>query len=68
MKAEMGCMRKALVNAGINIEKSPTVQKPREQIAHGKQKNKFAGVAKKNKANKLAQRSLVPVADQFSDS
>ena len=68
MKAEMGCMRKALVNAGINIEKSPTVQKPREQIAHGKQKNKFAGAAKKNKANKLAQRSLVPVADQYSDS
>ena len=44
------------------------MQKPREQIAHGKQKNKFAGAAKKNKANKLAQKSLVPVANQFSDS
>ena len=67
MKAEIGCMRKALGNAGITIEKSPNGQKPREQIAHGKQKNKFAGAAKKNKANKLAQKSLVPVANQYSD-
>ena len=68
MKAEMGCMRKALSNAGIIIERSPNVQKPREQIVHGKQKNKFAGAAKKNKANKIAQRSLVPVDAQFSVS
>ena len=31
MKAEMGCMRKALSNAGSTIERSPNVQKPREQ-------------------------------------
>ena len=60
-KAEMGCMSKALSNAGIIIERSPNVQKPREQIVHGKQKNKFAGAAKKNKANNIAQRSHVPV-------
>ena len=36
---------------------------------NGRQKNKsFAGAAKKNKANKLAQRSLMPVPDQYSDS
>ena len=65
MKAEMGCMRKALSNAGITIERSPNVQKPRDQIAHGKQKNKFAGTARKNKANKLAQKSLVPVSEHL---
>ena len=68
MKAKIGCMHKALGNACITIERSPNVQKPREKIAHEKQKNKFAGAAKKNKANKLAQKSLVPVANQFSDS
>ena len=68
MKAEMGCMRKALSNACITIERSPNVQKPRDQIAHGKQKNKFAGAAKKNKANKQAQKSLVPVSEHLSDS
>ena len=31
MKAEMGCMRKAMINAGMSFEKSPNVQKPREQ-------------------------------------
>ena len=49
MKAEMGCMRKALSNAGIILERSPNVQKPREQNVNGKQENKFAGTAKKNK-------------------
>ena len=45
------------------------MQKPREQIVHGKQKNKFAGAAKKSKANKIAQRSLVPAEKyELSDS
>ena len=39
MKAEMGCMRKAMINSGISFEKSPNVQKPREQFINGKQKN-----------------------------
>ena len=43
MKAEMGCMRKAMINAGMSFEKSPKVQKPREQVVNGKQENKFAG-------------------------
>ena len=69
MKAEMGCMRKALINAGITIKRSPNVQKPREQTANGKQKNKFVGAAKKSKANKIAQRSLVPAEKtELSDS
>ena len=65
----MGCMSKALSNAGIIIERSLNVQKPREQTVNGKQKNKFAGTAKKNKSNRIAQRSLVP-ADKtvLSDS
>ena len=64
MKAEMGCMRKAMINAGMSFEKSPNVQKPREQIVNGKQKLKFAGTTKKNQASKIAQRSLVPVHDR----
>ena len=52
MKAEMGSMPRAMTNAGISFEKSPSGPKPREQSANGKQKNKFAGTVKtKNKAN-----------------
>ena len=62
-------MRKALSNAGIIIERSPNVQKPREQFVNGKQKKKFAGTAKKNKSSRMAQRSLVPVnKTELSDS
>ena len=62
MKAEMGCMRRAMTNARISFEKSPSGPKLREQPANGKQKNKFAGAARtKNKANRVAQRSLVHV-------
>ena len=67
MKAEMGCMRKALSNTGITIERSPNVQKPREQHINGKQKNKFVGAAKKNKPSRIAHRSLMPVTE-LSDS
>ena len=56
MKAKMGCMRKAMTKAGISFEKSPNGPKPREQLANGMQKGKFAGTAKtKNKANKIVQ-------------
>ena len=61
MKAEMGCMRRAMTNAGISFEKYPSGSKQREQSANGKQKNKFAGTVKTNKANRIAQRSLAPV-------
>ena len=62
-------MSKALSNAGIIIERSLNVQKPREQTVNGKQKNKFAGTAKKNKSSRIAQRSLVPVCTtELSDS
>ena len=73
MKTEMCCMRKALSNACITIERSPNVQKPRKHHINGKQKNKFAGAAKKSKANKIAQRSLVPaekteISDSYDDN
>ena len=69
MKSEMGCMRRALMNAGISIEKSPIVQKQKEHFINGKKKS-FAGTAKKNKFAKVNQRSLVPVRnrDAVSDS
>ena len=38
MKSEMGCMRRALVNAGISIEKSPIVQRQKKHFINGKQK------------------------------
>ena len=60
MKAEMGCMRKAMINAGMSFDKSPNGSKPRKQIVNEKQKGKFAGTVKKNKSN-IAQRSHVPV-------
>ena len=70
MKAEMGCMRKAMVNAGMSFDKSPNEPRPREHIINGKQQNKFAGTVKKNKASRVAQRSLVPIQDrtELSDS
>ena len=70
MKAEMGCMRKGLVIASISVEKSPNVQKTHEQFVNGKQKNKFAGTAKKNQSSKIHKRSLVRVehGDAVSDS
>ena len=67
----MGRMLRAMTNAGISFEKSPSGTKPREQSANGKQKNKFAGAAKtKNKANRIAERSLVNVPEKnaVSDS
>ncbi len=60
----MGSMRKGMISSSITIYKSPNEQKPREQPANdsGKQKYKFAGTAKrKNRNDKVTQRSLVPV-------
>ena len=70
MKAEMGSMRKALLEAGISFERSPKLTTPRDQVLNGKQITKFAGVVEKNKADKVSQRSLVPVQprEQVSDS
>ena len=71
MKAEMGCMRRAMTNAGISFEKSPSGPKPREQLVRGEQKYKFAAAATtKNKTNRIAQRSLVNVPEKnvVSDS
>ena len=64
-------MRKAMTRACISFDKAPNRQKPREQAANGKQNGKFAGTAKmKNRTDKVAQRSLVPVQhrNKASDS
>ena len=71
LEAKMGSMLKAMTRAGISFDKSPNEPQPREQSANGKQKGKFKGTAKmKNKANKIAQRSLAPVPNrsEVSDS
>jgi hypothetical protein len=47
MKVEMGSMLKAIITSGISFDKSPNEQKPKEQAANGKQKDKFAGTATK---------------------
>ena len=39
MKAKMGCMRKAMVNAGMSFDKSPNEPRPRDHLVNGKQKN-----------------------------
>ena len=67
MKAEMGSMLQALLEAGISFERSPKATKPRDQVLNGKQKPKLAGTVK---ADKIAQRSLVCAKprEQVSDS
>ncbi len=67
MKAEMGSMRKATIRSCTSFDKSPNQQPPREPPANGKEKNNFAGTAKKkNRKDKVAQRSLVPVETKES--
>ncbi len=67
MKAEMGSMCKAMVDVRISFENVPNAQKNKSASDKGKQKNSFAGTAKKrNRKGKVAQRSLV--ADEEKDS
>ena len=64
-------MRKAMIRSSISFDKSSNEQKPREQPANGKQKDKLAGTAKKNNTiDKIAQHSfaLLPVREEVSDS
>ncbi len=69
MKAEMGSMRKAMVDARISFENVPNAQKNKNASDKGKQKNNFAGTAKKrNRKDKVAQRSLVAVEEKDSVS
>jgi hypothetical protein len=71
MKTEMGFMRKAMIRSGISVDKLLSEQKQKDNSANRKQKNNFAGPAKKkNKKDKVAQRSLVAVEekDNVSDS
>jgi hypothetical protein len=71
MKAEMGSVRKAMFRSGISFDKLPNEQKQKDTSTNGRQKKDFAGTAKKkNRKDKVAQRSLVAVdeKDSVSDS
>ena len=62
MKPNMGSMSNTIIRSGISFDRSPNEQKLLEQLANGKQKDKFAVTAKKkNRTNKIAQQSLVHV-------
>ena len=49
MNAEMGSSRKAMIRPGISFDKSSNKQKQKHASDKGKQKNTFAGTAKKKK-------------------
>jgi hypothetical protein len=67
MKAEMGSIRKAMMSAGISFDNVPNEQKTWNTSEKGKQKNNFAGTAKKrNRKDRVAQRSLVTVEEKDS--
>ncbi len=67
MKAEMGSICKAMMSAGISFKNVPNEQKTRNASDKGKQKNNFAGTAKKrNRKVLVAQRSLVAVKEEDS--
>jgi hypothetical protein len=71
MYSEMGSMRKAMIRSGISFDRLPNEQKQRDTSTNGKQKNHFAGTAKKrNRKDKVAQHSLLAVEekDSVSDS
>ena len=60
MKAEMGSSHKTMIRSGISFYNAPNEQEARNAADKGKQKNNFAGTAKKrNIKDKVAQRSLV---------
>ncbi len=56
MKAEkMGSSRKAMIRPGISFYNAPNEQKTRNASDKGKQKNNFAGTAKKrNRKDQVA--------------
>ena len=62
----MGSMRKAIIRSGISFDRVPNEQKQKD--ASGKQKNNFAGTAKRNRKDKVAQRSQVAVEEEDSVS
>ena len=67
MKAEMGSSSKAMSRSGISFYNAPNEQKTRNASDKGKQKNNFAGTAKKRKRkDQVAQRSLVAVEEKDS--
>ena len=64
LKAELGILRKAIIQSGVNIETFPYQRKPKEQNPSFavKQNEKFAETAKKkNHGNNAMQHSLVQI-------
>ncbi len=69
MKAKMSSMCKAMIRFGISFNRVPNEQKQKEPPANGKQKNNFAGTAKKkNRKDNVTQRSFVAVEEKDSIS
>ncbi len=67
----MGSMHKPMIRSGISFDRIPNEQKHKDASEKGKQKNNFAGTAKKrNRKDKVAQRFLEAVEekDSVSDS
>ncbi len=65
----MGSMRKAMIRSGISFDELPREQKQKESPANGKQENNSAGTAKKkNRKDKVAQRSFVVEEEKDSVS
>jgi hypothetical protein len=71
LKAEIGILRKAMVNHSISLKSAPTsnTSKQREQSAVVKQNGKFAGIAKKKSGSRRTNlNSLVEPLNELTDS
>jgi hypothetical protein len=66
LQAEIGVLRKAMVNHCISVESAPTSNKEKEQSAVVKQNGRFAGIAKKK--NCCPVNSIQPFEPNLSDS
>ncbi len=65
----MGSSSKTMIRWGISFDKLQNKQKQKDTSTNGKLKNDFAGTAKKrNRKDKVAQRSLMAVEDKDSVS
>ncbi len=69
VKAEMGSSCKAMIRSRISFDKVPNEQEQKDTFTNWRQKNDFAETAKKrNRKDKVAQRSLVAVEEKNSVS
>ncbi len=69
IKAEIGSNSKAMIQSGISFDTLPNKQKQKDTSINRRQKNNFVGSAKKrNRKDKVAQRSFVAVEEKDSVS